>query len=189
MKAVKVLGEDTIEENEIAGWVYKNLKPVLKMNRSLNTETVQKGIKQLEKLYYPLWAIKILVIAERKPFPPKITPNMIFVDGISGYRGVFTSIPPTGEKNAQEASVLSPVLYEKEVKTKYVKDVQEKQINRKYVLKKPKYQMEDIELLYLPIWKTKVETSFFSDTFYINGNTGESEDLLMKLAESKEWLI
>ncbi|WP_347861143.1 hypothetical protein U0355_10650 [Salimicrobium sp. PL1-032A] len=189
MEKVTLLGEEKIEEKELPGLIYKQLKPTLRMKRGLDERTIRDGITRVEKRYHPMWVIKMLIIAERKPFPPKVTPNMVFVDGRSGYRGLFTTVPPRLEKEVGEHEVLRPFFSKQEMLGKYVKDVQEKQINRKYVLKKPKYDVKEMDLLYLPIWQVEVKNAHVDTTYWVNGNTGESEELLMKLCESQEWML
>ncbi|GGD03110.1 hypothetical protein GCM10007216_37280 [Thalassobacillus devorans] len=186
---VNVLGEDTLESHELPGYMYKNLKPSLKLNRQLNKELIEKGIVKKEKVYHPMWIVKMLEIADRKPFPPRKRPNMLFVDAVSGYRGLFPNVPPITQKEETSTRVKKASITKQELLGKYIVDVQEKQINRKYVLKKPGYEIKEIEMVYLPLWLVEVETAFFSKTFVLNGNTGESEDLLMKLWKSNEWKL
>ena len=66
---------------------------------------------------------------------------------------------------------------EEEVKI-YIRDVQVRQINRSYILKKPLHEIRELFLAYLPIWKVQISSNLVNDTIYINGNTGESEKYL-----------
>ncbi|MGI8314296.1 hypothetical protein [Halobacillus mangrovi] len=186
---VSILGEESIMEKDLPGHMYKNLKPSLKWNRQLNEEILRQGIIKKEKMYHPMWVVKMLVIADRKPFPPKIKPNMAFIDAVSGYRGLFPSIPPITSKEVSESKLKRADITKQDLLKRYVIDVQDKQINRNYILKKPRYEIKETELVYLPLWEVAVDTNFLTTTFIINGNTGESEDLLFKLWQSNEWRL
>lgn len=186
---VSLLGEDTVSEKELPTHIYKSLQPPLKWNRQLNEAAVEKGIVKKEKIYHPMWIVKMLVIADRKPFPPRIKPNMAFIDAVSGYRGLFPNVPPITGAEVPTTELEKAVITKQELLEKYVTNVQEKQINRSYVLKKPRYELKETEMVYLPLWKVEVDTDFLTKTFIINGNTGESEDLLMKLWKSNEWKL
>lgn len=186
---VSIIGEELLLEEDLPKHMYKGLKPSLKWNRQLNEDSLSRGIIRKEKVYHPMWMVKLLVIAERKPFPPKKKPNMAFVDAVSGYRGLFTSVPPITPKEVPQLYVQRADITKQELLDKYVIDVQDKQINRSYVLKKPRHEIKEIELVYLPLWRVEVDTNFLSKTFILNGNTGEPEDLLYKLWETGEWKL
>lgn len=186
---VNLLGEDTVAERDLPAHIYKSLHPPLKWNKQLNEAAVEKGIAKKEKIYHPMWVVKMLIIADRKPFPPRIKPNMAFIDAVSGYRGLFPNVPPITEAEVPSTKIQKAVITKQELLDKYVKHVQEKQINRSYILKKPKYEIKDTEMVYLPLWRVEIDTAFLTKTFIINGNTGESEDLLMKLWKSNDWKL
>ncbi|ARI77885.1 hypothetical protein [Halobacillus mangrovi] len=186
---VSILGEESIMEKDLPEHMYKNLKPSLKWNRQLNEETLKQGITKKEKIYHPMWIVKMLIIADRKPFPPKIKPNMAFIDAVSGYRGLFPNVPPITPTEVSDSKVRRAEITKQELLSKYIVDVQDKQINRNYILKKPRYEIKAIDLVYLPLWKVDVDTNFLTKTFIINGNTGESEELLLKLWNSTEWRL
>lgn len=186
---VKVLGEESIVEKDVPSHIYRNLKPSLKWNRQLNVNVIEEGMRKIEKIYHPMWIVKMLVIADRKPFPPKTKPNMAFVDAVSGYRGLFPSVPPIHSKEISNPMVKTAYIDNQEMLSQYVTDVQEKQINRSYVLKKPRYEIKETELVYLPLWEIDVDTDFLTKTFLMNGNTGQSEDLIRDLSISNEWII
>lgn len=186
---LNILGEDSIQEHELPKYMYKGLKPSLKLNKKLDENVIKKGIVKSEKVYQPMWIVKMLIIADRKPFPPKIKPNMVFVDAISGYRGLFPNVPPVTQQKVASSKVKDATITKQELLEKYLINIQEKQINRNYVLKKPRYEVKEAEVVYLPLWLIEVDTDFFTKTFLINGNTGESEDLLKKLWKSNEWKL
>ncbi|CDQ19372.1 hypothetical protein [Halobacillus karajensis] len=186
---VNLLGNGTVQARELSAYIYKTLKAPLRWNRKLDEEIIDKGIVKKEKIYHPMWAVKMLVIADRKPFPPRKKPNMAFVDAVSGYRGLFPNVPFVTQEKVSTSNVKEALITKQELLEKYITDIQKKQINRNYVLKKPRYEIRETEMVYLPLWKVEVETTFFTETFVINGNTGESEDLLMKLWNSNEWKL
>ncbi|WP_181348009.1 hypothetical protein [Thalassobacillus sp. CUG 92003] len=186
---VRVLGEEHVAEKDLPGHMYKSLKPSLKWKPQVNQELLGQGMIKRQKVYHPMWIVKLLVIAERKPFPPRTRPNMVFVDAISGYRGLFPSVPPILSQDVSQANVKQAAITKQELLNKYVIDVQEKQINRSYVLKKPRYEVKSAELVYLPLWEAHVETDALTQTFVINANTGESENLLKSLWSSREWQL
>ncbi|MCA0984265.1 hypothetical protein LCL89_09430 [Halobacillus yeomjeoni] len=186
---VNILGEETVTEQELPEYMYKNLKPSLKMNRNVTKETLENGIVKKEKLYHPMWIVKMLIIADRKPFPPKVKPNMAFIDAVSGYRGLFPNVPPINEKEVSESKVKKARITKQDLLSKYVVNIQEKQINRNYILKKPRYEIKETSIVYLPLWEVEVDTKYLTKTFVINGNTGESENLLYDLWQSGEWML
>ncbi|QSS98810.1 hypothetical protein IMZ31_11915 [Pontibacillus sp. ALD_SL1] len=186
---VTILGEGKIQETDLSTSIYKSVKPTLRWNRHFTEKTIQEGIKEKTKIYYPMWIVKMLVIADRKPFTPKVKPNMVFIDAITGYRGLFPNIPPTAQKKVHASEVKEAVISKEDLLARYVPDVQDKQINRNYVLKKPRYEIKETELVYLPLWDVELDTSFITKSYYINGNTGESEELMRELAQSNTWKL
>ncbi len=177
-----------IGEAELYKFVQKALPIKFRMNKSLD-ETVLKQSGKAELIYHPFWLAKTLVIAERPPFQPKKLPNMIFVDGVSGYRGVFSKVPAMSELEVNKMDVQPLVITNEEEAKKYIQDVQVRQINRSYLLKKPKHEIVEISIGYVPIWKVLVRTPMFHETFYINANTGESEKYMAQRWQSRKDLI
>ena len=78
------------KQKSIAEMVYKNLPIRQKLNPKINISYITEAIKEKHLIYQPFWIAKLLVIASRKPFKPKTIPHMVFVDGISSYRGILT---------------------------------------------------------------------------------------------------
>ncbi|KGP91811.1 hypothetical protein N780_15665 [Pontibacillus chungwhensis BH030062] len=186
---VTILGEEKIQETDLPTSIYKSVKPTLRWNRNFSQKTVQEGMIKKERVYHPMWIVKLLVIADRKPFKSKVTPNMVFIDAISGYRGLFPSIPPTAQKQVNSSDVKKAVISKDDLFTRYLPDVQDKQINRNYVLKKPRYEIKEAELVYVPLWEVELHTPFLTKSYYINGNTGESEELMLELTQSNTWKL
>ncbi|WP_173918209.1 hypothetical protein [Halobacillus sp. Marseille-Q1614] len=178
-----------ITENEVPKIIYKNLGVQLKMNRHIDAAYLKDHITNTKRLYHPMWVAKLLVIADRKPFPPRKKPNMVFVDAVSGYRGLFPSVPPMKEAEAGSGEIVPVQLTKQQVEETYIIDIQQKQINRSYVLKKPRYELKDLFLTYLPLWKVSVDSSYLTKEFVINANTGESEEYMSKLWKSGEWRL
>ncbi len=178
-----------IQEEDLPKSIYKMLGVQAKMNRTIDTHYIKQHIKEAKRFYHPLWVAKLLVIADRKPFPPRKKPNMVFVDAVSGYRGLFPSIPPMNETQVERAEAATPQITKQQVEQKYIIDVQQNQINRSYVLKKPRYHLEDVFLTYLPLWEVEVDSDYLSKTFVINANTGDSEEYMSGLWGSGELLL
>lgn len=180
--------EDLIEEEDLYKYIYKALPRLLRMKKTVNIEYIKEYAKQKQLIYHPIWLVKNLVISERKPFPSKKTPNMIFIDGISGYRGLISKIPETIETEININKQIQPKIMDNYVLS-YVKDVQKSQINRSYVLKKPNHEVVDYYLVYLPLWLIKITTPLFERKITINAHTGESEEFMAKLWSSDEMLL
>lgn len=177
-------------EEQLIRFMYKSLNLWTKWKKGINEKHLREHIKQVELVYHPMWVAKLLLLADRKPFPPKKIPRMCFVDAVSGYRGLLSAVPPTTTKDVQKdgVTITAPRIKEHDVE-KYIKDVQERQINRQYVLKKPEHQIVDYFLIHLPLWKIRVESSLINKEFIINGNTGESEEFLAEQWKSRKWLL
>ncbi|GAB3793254.1 hypothetical protein [Virgibacillus kimchii] len=188
-KKVQRIGKKLISESAIYTSIYKSLGVKGKFNQSVNPGYIQKHTVEKDLIYHPFWIAKNLVIAERPPFPSKKMPNIIFVDAVSGYRGLFSTIPPVAEEEVEPTALIPLRINNKEDVNKYIKNVQEKQINRSYILKKPVHEVKEVSLVYLPIWKVKVKAAEINDTFYINGNTGESEKFMSERWKSGNDLL
>ncbi|WP_147803720.1 hypothetical protein [Alkalicoccus halolimnae] len=190
LEKVQMLGSgELIREEELASCIYKSLKMTDKWRREVNAASIKKQMIEAEFIFHPMWIVKTLVIAERRPFPSKVMPNMLFIDSVSGYRGLFSKVPEMKGTDAESAQLRKPAISRQEAVDKYVPDIQQKQINRSYILKKPKHELEKIELVYLPLWKVKVRFDGSVKTYYINANTGESEALVSELWNTREWIL
>ncbi|MFS0671578.1 hypothetical protein [Ornithinibacillus sp. 179-J 7C1 HS] len=167
-----------INEAEIYSFIYKSLGIGYKLNKNINENYLRDFTSEKTLIYHPFYIAKTVVLAERPPFPPKKTPNLIFVDGVSGYRGVFSKVPPITEEEVEEDFLVPVRIPDDKAALQYIKDVQQNQINRSYVLKKPLHDIKGVTLHYLPIWKVVVNSGYIKDVFFINANTGESEKYL-----------
>ncbi|MFC7321656.1 hypothetical protein [Halobacillus campisalis] len=189
-KSLRLIGTGGgITEADLPKTIYKNVGVQQKMNRSIDADYIKKHMTSVKRVYHPMWIAKLLVIADRKPFPPRKKPNMAFVDAVSGYRGLFSSVPPMNEIEVESGEVVPAQLTKQQVEDIYVVDVQQKQINRSYVLKKPRYHLEDLFLTYLPLWKVSVDSGYLTKEFFINANTGDSEEYMSKLWGGAEWRL
>lgn len=187
-KKIQRIGTEAISDDALYKAIYKSIGMKGWFNRTWSPDFIHKHLVAKELIYHPFWIVKNLVVAERPPFPAKKMPNIIFIDAVSGYRGLFSKIPPIIDEEV-ESDVLTPVQIPREALDKYIKNVQEKQINRSYILKKPLHEVKEVSLIYLPIWKAKVKSDEINETFYINGNTGDSEKFMSKRWKSREdWL-
>lgn len=86
---------------------------------------------------------------------------------VSGYRGVFQSVPHVQEIEISQENMVKNKISLEECENKYVKDVQIQQINRSYILKKPKHEIADLFLAYLPIWRVTMNTGPIDETFLL----------------------
>lgn len=187
-QTIKRIGEKNITEDKLIKSIYKSLGAKQKLSRRINTSYIRAHITDQELIYHPFWMVKSLIVAARPPFPPKKIPRMIFIDAVSGYRGIFSHVPPITEE-AADGSIVPPFLQNEEDIDIYIRHVQEKQINKQYLLKKPEHEIVERTLAHLPIFKVSVESAEINDVFYINANTGESEDFLSERWRSKKDLL
>lgn len=187
-RTITLLGSNKlISEDKLYLYMYKALKWSQKMNKEINSTFLKNHITDKELFYHPLWIAKTLVIAGRRPFPPKKIPKMIFVDAISGYRGMLSTVPQTVSIHVKPEHLTNIGIIEEDVK-KYIKDVQEKQINRSYVLKKPDHKLIELSLVYLPLWRVNVKSDMLNKEFIINANTGESEEYMVTFWQENKWM-
>lgn len=177
-QTIKRIGEKNINEDKLIKSIYKSLGAKQKLSRRIDASYIRAHITDQELIYHPFWMVKSLIIAARPPFPPKKIPRMIFIDAVSGYRGIFSHVPPITKEEAADGSITTPFLRSEEDIDIYIRHVQEKQINKQYLLKKPEHEVVERTLAHLPLFKIRVESAEISGTFYINANTGEPEDFL-----------
>ncbi|MUV37034.1 hypothetical protein JNUCC1_00840 [Lentibacillus sp. JNUCC-1] len=188
-KDITLIGRNQlITEDQLYSYMYKSLKWTDRLKKEMTSDFIKKHTCKRELIYHPIWLIKTLVIADRKPFPPKKMPKMIFVDAVSGYRGLITKVPETTKQPIPAPNIITPDIDQTDIVKDYVHDVQKKQINRAYVLKKPDHKIIDSSLVYLPLWFVSVASGEFSKQFVLNANTGESEAFMSQLWTSGEWL-
>lgn len=181
---IKVLTNgQLISSNSLPKIVYKNLTIRQKLHKKISISHISRHIQRKYLVYHPFWIAKITAFASRNPFPPKTTYYMAFVDGVSGYRGLLSNVPYLSEYSPNTGETVKPKIVTAEDALRYVEDVQQKQINSMYLLKKPKYKIDEIFLCYLPIWKIHLDSPLLSNRFVINANTGESEAYLLSMWE------
>jgi|SRR5699024_1651026 len=185
---IKRIGTTYISEKELYKSIYISLGMKARMNKTITADYLKKHTTSESLLYHPFWMVKNLILADRPPFPPKKIPRMIFVDAVSGYRGIFSHVPPVSEEAVVDGVIVEPVIQENEV-DKYAEDVRRKQIDKQYLLKKPRQEIVETSMVYLPIYKVVVDSVVVKRTFYINGNTGESEQFLSERWSSGKDLI
>lgn len=185
---IKRIGKTHISEKELYQSIYKSLGMKARLNKTINADYLKKNTTSATLLYHPFWMVKNLVLADRPPFPPKKIPRMIFIDAVSGYRGIFSHVPPVSEEAVDEEKIVEALIREEAV-DQYAEDVRAKQIDKQYLLKKPRHEALETALVYLPIHKVVVESAEVNKTFYINGNTGESEQFLSERWKNGKDLI
>ncbi|MUK90375.1 hypothetical protein GMD78_18615 [Ornithinibacillus sp. L9] len=179
-KTILRIGKQSISDQEIYKYVYKGMPFQAKFSRRVDEAFLREHTLDKRLIYHPFWVAKVLVIAERPPFPPRKLPNVIFVDGVSGYRGVFSKVPPIQKEEVDSGEIVPLKIASQNEAKRFVKDVQEKQINRSYILKKPLHELKNLQLVYLPLWKINITSEPVTDTLYINANTGEIEKHLQQ---------
>src|SRR5699024_87311 len=121
------------------------------------------------------------------PFKAKVIPNLVFVDAVSGYRGVLEVMPALTEQLPPEATTTEPVLNAAGQVEPYVQTVLRK-IDRNYMLKRPRHEITELTLAYLPLWKLTLDLGGGTEVF-INGNNGELETFLASLWGTSSWFL
>ena len=183
---IKRIGSRNISEKALYRAMYKSLGIKVKMNKTITPEHLKSHTTAKTLIHHPFWMVKSMVLADRPPFPPRKIPRMIFVDAVSGYRGIFSHVPPVTEEEAGEK--VDPYIMEEDLQ-KYVDDVRKRQIDKQYMLKKPRHETVETSLAYLPVYEVKVESAEVDETFHINANTGESEGFLSERWRSGKDLL
>lgn len=138
-----------------------------------------------ELVHHPLWLGKVLTYADRPPFPPKRTPNVVFVDAVSGYRGVLERVPAVDRDIHASRDETKSVIDSQEQAKRYVRAVLHT-VNRGYVLKKPQHELTSLELVLLPLWQVKLNLDE-SRVVYVNAVTGEPESYMARLWGTGSW--
>lgn len=134
------------------------------------------GMSKGELLLHPMWLAWARIIADRPPFRPVVRPTVIFVDAVSGYRGQLTTVPHTQELDPDVGTVQQARVRDEGRARELVRDVQTQQINRSYVLRKPRHEVSRLKLLYLPLWR--FDPGDGGDVAVINAVTGDDEAYL-----------
>ncbi|GAA0428053.1 hypothetical protein GCM10008983_00370 [Lentibacillus halophilus] len=188
-KEISIIGDNQlIDNNDLGYYVYKSLRMSTKLKNGITVERLRSNIFHTELIFHPMWLAKLLVIADRKPFPSKEIPMIGFVDAVSGYRGLSSSLK-TNKYSIDPANMIAPKIEEYDDVTRYIQDVQHRQINRSYVLKKPNHKIVDYFLVYLPLWKVKLSGDLLPDSRIINAITGESETYLSDQWGTDKWYL
>ncbi|MCD2137896.1 hypothetical protein [Salinicoccus halitifaciens] len=183
---IKRIGSKNISEKALYRAIYKSLGLKARMNKTITPGHLQSHTVSKTLIHHPFWMVKSMVLADRPPFPPRKIPRMIFVDAVSGYRGIFSHVPPVTEEAPGEK--IEPHITEEDLQ-KYVDDVRKRQIDKQYMLKKPRHETVETTLAHLPVYEVKVESAEVDETFYINANTGEDEQFLSERWTSKKDLL
>lgn len=177
--SIQRIGErSTITLERLYKYVFRTLPLRLRFNRVVDEQYLIDNTIEKYLYYHPMWVANTLIIAERPPLAPKILNQRIFIDAISGYRGLVSKSLPLKTMDVDRSLLASHQIVETNEVEKYVKDVQVKQINRSYLLKKPQHEIKELQLVYLPLWRIKVKSKFIDQVFVINANTGESENFI-----------
>ena len=149
-------------------------------------DSLQTAITGKELVYHPLWLGKVLTFADRPPFPPKRTPNVVFIDAVSGYRGVLERVPAVDGGRQGVGTQVEAVITSRTRAERYVRAVLHT-VNRGYVLKKPQHELVSLDMVWLPLWKVSLNVDR-PRLVHVNGVTGEPESYMAQLWGSESWL-
>lgn len=151
------MSENPVRREELQRLLYSR---VVSRWRRLLPAGKQKplDIFDTQYVFVPFWFIKVASYADRIPFPPKVRRYVIYIDAISGERGLTDRFPRTEERDAGEYRVRSPYMKEDTIKP-MVDDLVESLILRRYLLKRPSVEVMDPELVYLPHYYVRVRTA------------------------------
>lgn len=180
--ALRVVGDDILTETAARAGVRRRVRRTL---------TATPG----RLLLHPLWVARAEVIADRPPFSPLVRPRLVFVDGVSEYRGLLESVPPVREVALQddasgghsvpageyrfrmdgELVAVHRTVVDRDRALELVQDVQMRQINRSYALRKPRHRILGIVVQHLPLWRFGTRTGAVAT---VNAVTGADESYL-----------
>lgn len=152
-----VIGEGVLEQDAARAGLRRRLRRRL---------APQPG----QLILHPLWICRAEVVADRPPFAPVVRGAQVFVDGVSEYRGLLASLQPVrpvqvdaerdGDGPASGTAwwgerrvVVHPAAVDRERALELVRDVQLRQINRSYALRKPRHRVVDLDVHHLPLWR------------------------------------
>lgn len=148
-----------------------------------------------ELLLHPIWVARVEVIADRPPFAPLVRPRLVFVDGVSEYRGLLEAVPPVRQVAVQEEAwgghagrdgeyrarvdgelvTVHRTVVDRTRALELVQDVQVRQINRSYALRKPRHRILRVSIHHLPLWRFETRTGPVAT---VNAVTGADESYL-----------
>ncbi|MFB4159013.1 hypothetical protein ACE1TF_03930 [Geomicrobium sp. JSM 1781026] len=171
-----VIGDGT--EQKIPDRLHTLRKQVRKSFKvKMATDELEQFMKRKQKVFYPIWVVKLQVIAERKPFSPKITAMTAFIDAISGHHQLHTDAPSFEYIGAIGVKIPPKLSSVKQIEP-YIANIKT-HLNKKYMNKKPDYLIEDSFLSYMPLWEYEVKYRGLTKTFALNATTGEPEQHLL----------
>lgn len=189
-KKITILGNPPcITDDNLYKYIHKSIPVIMRIKKGIDISLLKRYTNKIQLIYHPIWLVKLLIIADRKPLPPKKSNTNIFIDAISGYRGLLNNIPLTTTEINKSTKCIDPFINEENNLEKYIQDVQNSQINRSYMLKKPKYKTTEYFLTHLPLWKVEINGSKIQRDIFLNANTGESEQYMASQWNSKKWLL
>ncbi|WP_150462143.1 hypothetical protein [Nesterenkonia ebinurensis] len=187
---IQLIGEKSapLSDKAFLSGVRRGLGPVRRFR--VSSAQAEAAISSRKLIHHPIWLAKILSYADRPPFPPKVRPNVVFIDAVSGYRGVMETIPPLrdplGDDDAAAHQSALKITTAEQTRP-YIKAVLDK-VDRSYMMKKPRHSIEEITLVYLPLWRVKLDLAEGPDELIINANTGEPETYMADQWSASSWL-
>ena len=167
--------------------IVRGARNALGMRRRARTSVreVRAVMVASELVHHPMWIAKVLTYADRPPFSPKVTPNAVFVDAVSGYRGVLETMPAMDQPLPERANRPEATIATAEAAKAYVDAVLQK-VNRQYMLRKPRHEIAELLQVALPLIRVRLDLDGGTDVV-INGNTGAPETYMASLWGKDDW--
>ena len=177
-------GEEPLDEEAILAGAHRGLGMLRRLRVSRGR--LRSADASMRLVHHPMWLAKVVSYADRPPFPAKAKPNVVFVDAVSGYRGVLETMPALTKLVPAGHDTPEPVVASEPDARRYVAAVL-RRVDRSYLLKKPRHVIRDLTIAFLPLWHVRVDLDGGIECV-VNGNTGEPETYMASLWGSREWL-
>jgi len=157
------VSDNPVRQEELQGLLYPQI--VSRWQRLLPAgKKTPVNIVDTKYVFHPFWFIKAVSYADRIPFPPKVRRYVIYIDAVSGERGLTDRFPQIEQQTAGIHTVRSPQLIKDNIKP-LVDDLVESLILRRYLLKRPTVEVMDPELIYLPFYYVRIKVT--AETIHI----------------------
>ncbi|MFC1799144.1 hypothetical protein ACFLZL_05000 [Thermodesulfobacteriota bacterium] len=122
---------------------------------------------------HPFWFVKVKTYADRIPFPPKIRYFCIYVDAATGECGLTDRMPEFEKKESSEQELRPVTVKEGDLKG-ITDDLLESLILRRYLLKRPKIEIDRQKMICLPYYYVQATKKDRTNcSFVVNGLSGE----------------
>lgn len=147
----------------------------------------KEEVQLLETQYvlHPFWFIKVAAYADRLPFSPKLRRHVLYIDAVTGERGLTDRFPEIEKKTRTGKKIVPPLLKDEDVK-QMTEELIENLILRTYLLKRPRIEVAGRELVYLPHYQVRVNVRDGEiHSLSVNALSGEVKKLSPMGASSK----